>query len=150
MADNVLKYLSARIGSQWYGIKVEQVIEVLHLVAFTELPALGDDVLGLITVRDEVMPLVDLRRRFGQRDAKLRLDTPVVAIREAKGPIALLFDDMDRVEEIVEDQVTSSKDSNQFPYIHAVAKLSGRLLLLLDTNLISHEITSLQRQVSPR
>lgn len=145
-----VKYLSVRIGSQWYGIDVDKVIEVMHLVAFTDLPTFRDDVLGLITVRDEVMPLLDLRRRFGLEDAPLKLDTPVVAIREANGPIALLFDDADSVEEISEAQTTTSHDFQQFPYIRAVARLSGRLLLLLDTSLISKEMQDLPEAAHAR
>jgi purine-binding chemotaxis protein CheW len=142
MSDKVWKYLSARIGSQWYGIEVDKVIEVLHLVAFTEIHAHQNDVLGLITVRDIVMPLIDLRRRFGLYDAPLKLDTPVVAIRDSNGAVALLFDDTDRVDDIAESQVTAYEDSHQFPYIRGVAKLPGRLLLLLDTSRISREIQS--------
>lgn len=147
MAERALKYLSARIGTQWYGIEVETVIEVLHLVAFTEAPALENDVLGLATVRDEVMPLVDLRRHFGLPDASLKLDTPVVAIREEHGPVALIFDDADRVEEILESQIVESQDSRQFPYISAVAKLPGRLLLILDTSRISKEMQNVSLAV---
>jgi purine-binding chemotaxis protein CheW len=139
MAEKVLKYLSARIASQWYGIKVEQVIEVFHLVAYSEVPVQRDDVLGLITVRGEVMPLIDLRRRFGLKEASLTLDSPVIAIHNAGGSLALVFDDADRVEEFGESLVTSSKNSRQLPYVSGVANLSERLLLLLDTDLLSQE-----------
>ena len=147
MADNVWKYLSARVGNQWYGIEVIKVIEVVHLVAFTELSGLQNDILGLITLRDEVMPLVDLRLRFGMQDAPLKLDTPIVAIREANGPMALLFDDTDGVEAISFSQITTSQDWQQFPYIRAVAKLPKYLLLLLDTDLISKEIRAVTNKV---
>ncbi len=144
MAEKAHKYLSARIGSQWYGIEVEKVIEVLHLVAYTEAPALQNDILGLTTVRDEVMPLIDLRRRFGLKDAQLKLDTPVVAIREAHGLIALVFVDADRVERTVVRccaAATSCRYSQQFPYIRAVAaNMRVRLLLLVDTARISEEM----------
>ena len=150
MAEKAHKYLSARIGSQWYGIEVEKVIEVLHLVAYTEAPALQNDILGLTTVRDEVMPLIDLRRRFGLKDAQLKLDTPVVAIREAHGLIALVFDDADRVEDITDSQLATTQDSQQFPYIRAVAKLPGRLLLLLDTARISEEMQHLSASLIAR
>lgn len=133
MAAKVLQYLSVRIGKQWYGIDVDRVVEVLHLISFTEAAALRDDILGLITVRDEVMPLLDLRRRFGI-NAELKLDTPLVAIRGANGSFGLLVDDADRVEEINESQITASQDSQQFPYVRAIAKQPGRLLLLLDTD----------------
>ncbi|WP_119070707.1 chemotaxis protein CheW [Aggregatilinea lenta] len=143
MAAKTLKYLSARVGNQWYGVNVDQIIEVLQLIAFTEVPTSRKDILGLITVRDEVMPLIDLRRRFELQDIQFKLDTPVIAVREAHGPIALLFDDADRVEDIDESQVTVSHYGQQFPYVRGVAKLSGRLLFLLDTSLISREIREL-------
>jgi purine-binding chemotaxis protein CheW len=108
-------------------------------MAFSELPAAREDVLGLITIRDEVMPLIDLRRCFRQPDVQLRLDTPVIAIREQDGPIALVFDDADRVVEIDPTQIKKS-DHQQYPYIRAVAQDSGRLLLLLDTRQISEQI----------
>ena len=139
MAGKTTSYLSARIGSQWYGIEVDRIIEVLQLVAFTSLPVLREDILGLITIRDEVMPLIDLRKSFGQMDAHLRLDTPVIAIREQDGPIALVFDDADRVVEIDPTQIKSA-EGRQYPYIRTVAKDNERLLLLLDTKQISDQI----------
>jgi len=126
MAEKAHKYLSARIGSQWYGIEVEKVIEVLHLVAYTEAPALQNDILGLTTVRDEVMPLIDLRRRFGLKDAQLKLDTPVVAIREAHGLIALVFDDADSVEDVYDAQLRRPWRFAAFSHFRAVAQYAGR------------------------
>ncbi len=140
MANKKVKYLSVRIGDQWYGIDVDQIIEVLQLIAFTELPTSREDILGLITVRDEVMPLIDLRRRFGLKDVQLKLDTPIVTIRGDRGPLALVFDDADRVEEFETSEMTFSNFGQDLPYVRAVAKLPGRLLLLLDTTLISQEI----------
>ncbi len=137
MAAKTMNYLSVRIGDQWYGIKVEQVIEVLHLVAFTELSGVRDDVLGLIVVRDEAMPLVDMRRRLGLEAVQLNLDTPIVAIRDANGPVALLVDDADRVEEIEEAQIVTSHETQHFPFIRAIARLPDHLMFLLDTQFIS-------------
>ena len=140
MADKVEKYLSVRVGSQWHGIEVDKVIEVLHMVAFSELPTRRNDILGLITVRDEVMPLIDLRLHFGMKDAPLKLDSPLIAVREATGSMALICDDTDRVEEIRASQMTKVSESQYGAYVRGVAKLSGRLLLLLDTARISAEI----------
>jgi purine-binding chemotaxis protein CheW len=150
MKDRILKYLSARVGNQWYGIEVEQVIEVLHLVAYNEVPSPQDDVLGLITVRAEVMPLVDLRRRFGLKETQLKLDTPVIAIRSDSGPLALVFDDADRVEEFSESVVTTSKDSRQLRYVSGVARLADRLLFLLDANSLAQQNESLPPDATGR
>ena len=143
MPNKTTKYLTVRIGDQWCGIDVNRIIEVLHLMAFKDVPTRRDDILGFITVRDEVMPLIDMRRRFGTAEAVLKMDTPIVALREKYGPIGLVFDDTEQVEDIDSSQVTPLQGEGQFPDIYAVAKLDERLILLLETELISKEIHAL-------
>jgi len=140
MPQKATKYLTVRIGDQWCGLDVNRIIEVLHLMAFKDVPTRRDDILGFISVRDEVMPLIDMRRRFGIADAALKMDTPIVALREKCGPIALLFDDTHQVEDIDAAQITALQGQGQFPDIYAVAKLEDRLILLLETDLISQQI----------
>lgn len=139
MTPETVKFLTARLGEQWYAVEVAQVIEVLHMVEFTPIPASNESLLGVITVRNVVMPLIDLRLRFGLKDAPLKLDTPIIAIRDGSGPMGLIFDDVDQIEEIDEAQLTSPDEAHRYTYIRAVAKLPGRLLFILDTNRIGTE-----------
>ena len=138
MLQKTMKYLTVRVGDQWCGLDVNHIIEVFHLMAFKAVPTERADVLGFITVRDEVMPLIDMRRRFGLGDIQYHLETPIVAMREPSGPIALLFDNTHQVEDIDAGQVTGLQED--FPDIRAVAKVGERLVLLLQTDLISQAI----------
>ncbi|MCA0456536.1 MAG: chemotaxis protein CheW [Chloroflexi bacterium] len=140
MSDKLFKCLTVRIGDQWGGIDVTSIIEVLYFMAFKPVPTLRDDILGFITVRNEVMPLIDMRRRFGITEVEYRLDIPIVALREKHGPIALIFDAVDQVEDIPRAQITPLQSEAQFPDIYAVAKLSDQLVLLLQTDTISQAI----------
>ncbi len=130
--------LSVRTGHQWYGIDVEHVIEVLHFVALDELPGAPPGVLGLITVRDTVMPVIDLRIHFGLSEAPLRLNTPIVAVHTPTGAMGLVVDEADTVEEVSVEQM-SAYDSSESPYVTAVVRVSKRLLLLLDTSRFRRE-----------
>ncbi len=85
------------------------------------------------------MPVIDLRLRFGLADAPLRLDTPVIAIRTENGPVGLVVDGADDVEQISETQM-AAYDSADSPYVASVVRLSERLLLLLDTALLRTDI----------
>ncbi len=144
MSDVANHYLSFRVGRQWYGIGVESVVEVLHLVALTELPAAAPDVLGLMTLREMVIPVIDLRRRFGQPEAPLHLHTPIIVVHGQRGPIGLVIDEADDVERITEAQMAVYEGGDS-PYVQAVAKLEGgRLLLILDTSLLSAETVPAQ------
>jgi purine-binding chemotaxis protein CheW len=126
-------YLSFRIGSEWYGVELGSVIEVLHFMALTELPTAPPDVLGLMVLRDTVMPVVDLRLRFGLSDADLTLNTAIIAVRTPQGPMGMVVDDVDDVEQITE---FVQHHETLSPYVNGVARLSARLLLLFDTALL--------------
>jgi len=133
--------LSVRIGSQWFGIAIGSLIEVLHLVALTELPAAPPDVLGLLTVRKQVMPVVDLRRRFALEDTSLHLDTPLIAVRTAEGPLGLVVDEAEDVGHYTAAQV-ADYDGKESPYIQTVIQRPEGLLLILDVDQLRHEIAA--------
>lgn len=124
-------YLSCRVGREWYGIELDRISKVLHMVALTELPDAPPDVLGLLTMQDQVIPVVDLRRRFKVSDVSLRLDTPIVVVDLELGAMGLVVDDADDVEIVQDDQITAY-DGAELPYVTGVAKQPERLLMLLD------------------
>ncbi len=129
-------YLRCRVGREWYGINTNQVFKVLQMVALTELPNASPDVLGLLTLPDSVIPVIDMRQRLGVADAALRLETPIVAVSTATGPIGLVVDDADDIETIDESQIEVFT-SEVSPNIVGIARCPDHLLLLLDTSLLS-------------
>jgi purine-binding chemotaxis protein CheW len=131
MADTSDSFLSFRVGPEWYGVDVDYIMEVLHMVALTELPGTAPDVLGLLTLRDSVMPVVDLRLRFKLPDTSLRLDTPIIAMRTAKGALGIVVDDVDDVE-IISGIMDYQGDETR--YIKGVIRQDDKLILLLDVD----------------
>lgn len=126
-----LQYLTVRVGGMWYGIPLAAIIEVLHMVALAELPEAEEDVLGLLTLRNHIMPVVDLRVRFHQTHTKLELNTPIVAVREETDNqmIGFVVDEVDSV--VLLDSDTPIKASNS-PYLAGAVQLDTYMLLLLD------------------
>ncbi len=129
MNETQQHHLSFRVGRQWYGIDVNRVIEVLHMVALTELPGTTPDVLGVMTLRDMVIPVVDLRLRFQLPEAQFRLETPIIAIRTTDGAIGIVVDDVDDVELITD---MADYRGNESRYVEGVVNLPDKLLLLFD------------------
>jgi purine-binding chemotaxis protein CheW len=136
-------YLSFRVGEEWYGIKLDRIIEVLNFMVLTQLPAAPPDMLGLMVLRDSVMPVVDLRLRFGLPDAPLTLNTPIIAVRTPHGPMGLVVDDVDDVEQVTEFVQHNKTPS---PYVNGVAKLVTRLLLLFDTDLLRSQTPDIEEE----
>ncbi len=142
MSNTIHSYLSLRVGTQWYGIPVDAVVEVHHMVLLTELPVPLPLVIGLMTLRDQVVPVFDLRLFFGISTPHYRLDTPIVVLRTSSGIAGLVADDVHNVESIPEPQIVHP-EGFALPYVVGVAKLQDRQLLLLDTRLFAEEIATL-------
>jgi purine-binding chemotaxis protein CheW len=134
-------YLRCRVGREWYGINTDCVLKVLHLVALTEMPDTSPDVLGLLTLPDCVIPVIDLRRRFELPDASLRMETPIVAVRAPQGAVGLVVDDADDIETIDQAQLEPFTGEVS-PYVVGIARCPEHLLLLLDISLLGAEARS--------
>lgn len=122
----VQDFLSCRIGQEWYGIQLDAIIEVLHLIAIRELP--GSDLVGVMTLRNMVMPVVDMRSLFGLPEVNYNLDTPIIAIRAADKRAGLIVDEADTVVHVSTDRI----EAYSHPYLSSIARLDDRLLFLLD------------------
>lgn len=123
------QYLVVRIGTQWYGLPLRYVMEVLHLVALNELPGTSPHILGLATLRENIMPVIDMRLLFGNAEAKLTLNTPMIALREANTTsIMLVGDEVDNVVAL-EGDLQSQAES---PYVLGAARNGKRLIMALD------------------
>jgi purine-binding chemotaxis protein CheW len=133
MNESMRVYLRCRLGREWYGIDTADVFKVLQMVALTELPNANSEVLGLLTLPDEVIPVIDMRRRLGLPNAPLRLATPIVVVKTPHGAVGLVVDDADNIE-AVNDAQLEPVAGDMSPDILGVAKCPDYLLLLLDTD----------------
>ena len=126
MASATNGYLVFRVGREWYGIGVDAVIEVLHLVALNEIP--GSEILGVMTLRNRAMKVFDLRQRFGLPNPHYSLTTPIIAVNAPLGAIGLVVDETDDVLQVAhEDILPYSGDS-----IEGSFRIEGRTVLIME------------------
>jgi purine-binding chemotaxis protein CheW len=90
-------YLRFYLQEQAYAVPIKHVMEVVHLVAVTPVPDTPPEQLGVITLRNQVMPVIDLRRRLIGKSAKLTLSTPLIAMRSTSRSLAAVVDSVDDV-----------------------------------------------------
>jgi len=138
-------YLSFRIARQWYGIHVDNVIEVMQMVYLSDMPAAAPDVLGVMNLREKVVPVIDLRIRFGITNPVLGLNTPIIGVNTPHGPVGLVVDDVDDVRPISPETLQPDRES---PYVTHVATLDDRLLMLIDTAHLYQVQTSVHTDLS--
>jgi purine-binding chemotaxis protein CheW len=142
--DNVLeleedtqkdKYLTFSLGKEEYGIDISYVTEIIGLQAITEVPELPDYVKGIINLRGKIIPVIDVRLRFGKeaKEYNDRTCTIVVEIKDIL--IGLIVDMVAEVLSIAEQDIVPPPqlgNSYHHKYIKGVGKIGNNVKLLLD------------------
>jgi len=137
--SEIRSFLCFRVGHEWYGIEAGSILEVLHFLALNELPASRPDILGLMRLREFVLPVIDLRLHFGLA-AEYRLTTPIIVANTPSGLIALVADEVNDLEHIDANQIIP-QETVASRYVTDAARLPDYLVLVLDVSRLRIEIT---------
>jgi purine-binding chemotaxis protein CheW len=124
------------VDSQFFGVPVEQVQEVIRFQEMTRVPLVSRAIRGLINLRGQIVVAVDLRRRLRAPErAEGQLPMNVV-VRTAEGAVSLLVDEIGDVLEVRDDtfeRPPETLQSTSRELVLGVHKLPNKLLLILDT-----------------
>ena len=124
------------LNRQKYGLRVDEVIELLQMVSITEAPDAPPGMLGYINYRGQVIPLLDLRQVFAVLAQNIRLNSLILVVKASKGLVGLMVDTVEGVETInseIED-VGSDSVSETKPYLSGIARLQNKLIMMLDVD----------------
>lgn len=127
-------YLIFALGQTRYGIAATAIQELFFLPDITPLPNLPHWVLGVIDLRGDILPIVDLGLFLGQGSHAYHLSDSVIVLRVGGQTVGLLAEQTDDVEAIAPDQITpwsSAEDATPAPFV-GIAKVAGDLVTLLN------------------
>jgi purine-binding chemotaxis protein CheW len=133
--SEVLQLVSFKVGNEEFGVNILQVQEINRLVQITKVPNSPDFVEGVINLRGKVIPVINLRKRFGLETQGYDKNTRIIVVELEDKVIGFLVDSVKEVLRISRNliepppSVISGIDSE---YITGIAKLDDRLLILLD------------------
>ncbi len=147
----LLQLVTFSIGGEEFGVEILTVQEIIRMLEITRVPKAPDFVEGVINLRGKVIPIIDLRKRFGLESKSHDKNTRIVVIEINKMIVGFVVDSVSEVLRIPADTVeppppvVAGLDSE---YISGVGKLEDRLLILLDLDrLLSREEKSVLSQV---
>jgi len=133
------KYLTVVLADESYGLAVLKVREIIRLQKITPVPQLPDFVKGVINLRGRVIPIIDLRVKFGLAAGFTeRTCIVVVAVALPAGPAIHMGLIVDSVEEVVNLAASDIEPTPEFgttvdtAYILGMAKVKGQVKTLLD------------------
>ncbi len=134
------KYLTFVLGQESYGIAVLKIREIIRTVGITAVPQMPDYVKGVINLRGKIIPVVDLRIRFGLDRAETTERTCIVVVQVdlasgAKLQMGLIVDAVEEVINIGQADIEETPDFGarlETDYILGMAKIKGVVKTLLD------------------
>ncbi|MCC9604657.1 chemotaxis protein CheW [Blastopirellula sp. JC732] len=136
---NSMQLVSFRLAQEEYGIEITRVQEIILMGEITRVPQTPEFIKGLINLRNTVIPIVDLRRRFGLPEEKASDETRIMVMNVAGKTIGIIVDAVSEVLRIGKDQIAPPPPTVAGlgrDYLTGLVKLDKRLLILLDMDKI--------------
>lgn len=133
------KYLTFQLANEEFGIRVLKVREIMGLLEITAVPQTPAHIKGVINLRGKVVPVVDLRLKFGLPAAEYTQRTCII-VTQVQGESApvLMGIVVDGVSEVLNLAASEIEDTPDFgeevsgEYLLGMAKVKGKVKILLD------------------
>ena len=137
--DKDLQLVGFRIGPETFGLPISLVREIVRVPEITSVPNAPDYIEGVINLRGRIIPVVDLRKRFGEKITEPNKKNRIVVVELENRRIGLMVNSASEVLKIPPSEIEAPHDvfqEGELNYITGVGKLKGRLVILLDLNMI--------------
>jgi purine-binding chemotaxis protein CheW len=135
------KYLTFQLGKEEFAIHVLRVREIMGVQDITAVPQTPPYVKGVLNLRGKVIPIVDLRMKFGMPELEYTPRTCIIVVEiDGDGGAVLTGVIVDAVSEVLAVQAADIEDTPDFgkgasaPYLLGMAKIKGKVKILLDIN----------------
>jgi len=139
MANNDGKYLTFTLANEEYGIGILKIKEIIGMMSITTVPQTPEFVKGVINLRGKVIPVVDLRLRFGMEEIDYTERTCIVVVEiAAQSGTVMIGIVVDSVSEVLNIKGEDIEETPTFgtrlntDYILGMAKIEGGVKILLD------------------
>lgn len=135
----LLQLVTFRLGNEEFSLDILRVQEIIRHMELTRVPRTPDFVEGVINLRGRVIPVLDLRKRFGLPSDEKTNETRIIVVDVDNKTVGLKVDAVSEVLRLPADTVEPAPaivTGAESDYIKGVGKLDGRLLILLDVERI--------------
>jgi len=137
--DKELQVVGFRIGRETFGLPISIVREIVRVPEITSVPNAPDYIEGVINLRGRIIPIVDLRKRFGEKSFERSKKNRIVVVELEARAIGLIVNSASEVLRISPSEIDEPHNvfkEGELNYITGIGKLNGRLVILLDLNKI--------------
>ena len=145
------KYLTFNLEEEVYGLEILRVREIIGLMDITKVPRMPEFVRGVINLRGKVIPVVDLRLKFGMPSTEDTKETCIIVVDLDDILMGIVVDRVSEVLDIDEQDIDEAPEfgvSVSTEFILGMGKARDKVILLLDIGkvLTTSEVAILAKQ----
>ena len=143
--SEAIQYIKIEVGEEFYGVDISIIDNIVRMQRITRVPNVAPYIKGVINLRGEIVPIMNLRLKMGLEEIEYSKTTRIIIIKtENFGKIGLIVDAVKEVVALEEEQIEKlpydNSDENHF--VSAVGKVDGSLVSLLDINVVLYDKSS--------
>ncbi len=155
---NTSQYLTFRLGGEVFALDIAQVREVLDYTSITRVPRTPDFMCGVINLRGSVVPVVDMRLKFGMPKTEKTINTCIIIVEIKTGEENVLMGALaDSVQEVIElapeniEPAPRIGSGIKVDFIKGMGKRDEKFLIILDIDrvLSEEELTDVSAGLEP-
>jgi len=129
-ADQILVFTLDELA---YALPLLTVVKVIHAIEIRHLPKAPEIITGIINVKGRIIPVIDIRKRFGLAEREIDLDDRLIITDTGKRHVAILADTVTGIWDLAPRQMAVAKETLPFAeHLRGVAKVDGELILIYD------------------
>jgi purine-binding chemotaxis protein CheW len=156
LTGELIQVVSFKLGSEEYGVDIAQVQEIIRLVEITHVPRAPRFMEGVINLRGQLIPIIDLRTRFGMPRAASTKSTRIIVTEIGSKRVGMVVDAVSEVLNIPAENLEEAPEmivGVGTEYIQGVGKVDDRLIIMLDLTMVvsgdeKRELDTLESQAS--
>jgi len=137
------KFLTFFLGDEEYAIEILKVQEIIGLMTITPVPKMPDYIRGVLNLRGKIVPVMNLRTRFGLEEIEDTDETCIIVIQNKEYLMGVLVDKVSEVVDIatseIED-VPSIGTGEQSEYLAGIGKTDDSVKMLLEVDKVLFEV----------
>lgn len=134
-----MQLVSFRLAQEEYGIEITKVQEIILMGEITRIPQTPEYIKGLINLRSSVIPIVDLRLRFGLAEETVTDETRIMVVNTSGKTIGIVVDAVSEVLRVSHEQIAPPPPTVVGlgrDYLTGLVRFDKRLLIMLDIDKI--------------
>lgn len=137
-------FMTFKCGKESFGIEIKYVEEIIQFQAITPVPEVESYIKGLINLRGKIVPVIDVRMRFGQEPLPYTDRTCIIVITVKNVTVGLIIESIAKVVTIDSGNIlpppTLSHGAEQNKYVYGIGKIGDEVKLLLNPEKLICEV----------